>query len=164
MNPGTIKTGIRSNYLGEGSATHRIAETLIGALTQSPESYAKRIVPVLFTPDLDDRAEVLFNSKAEPILPSRGFDKVLAGRFIAASDALLQRASADQEHLKITLLGATRGSDKQAHPLRKAHGADNRRFEGMTGIEPAQSVWKTEALPLSYIPVRTTPRADCNGA
>ena len=24
--------------------------------------------------------------------------------------------------------------------------------EGMTGIEPASSVWKTEALPLSYIP------------
>jgi hypothetical protein len=24
--------------------------------------------------------------------------------------------------------------------------------EGMTGIEPAPSVWKTEALPLSYIP------------
>ena len=33
-----------------------------------------------------------------------------------------------------------------------------RRFmytEGMTGIEPASSVWKTEALPLSYIPTRT---------
>ena len=33
-----------------------------------------------------------------------------------------------------------------------------RRFmytEGMTGIEPASSVWKTEALPLSYIPART---------
>ncbi len=25
-------------------------------------------------------------------------------------------------------------------------------LEGMTGIEPAPSVWKTEALPLSYIP------------
>jgi hypothetical protein len=25
-------------------------------------------------------------------------------------------------------------------------------MEGMTGIEPAPSVWKTEALPLSYIP------------
>ena len=28
--------------------------------------------------------------------------------------------------------------------------------EGMTGIEPALSVWKTEALPLSYIPERST--------
>lgn len=26
-------------------------------------------------------------------------------------------------------------------------------MEGMTGIEPASSVWKTEALPLSYIPI-----------
>lgn len=92
LNPGTIKTGIRSNYLGEGSLTHLIAETLIGVLSQSPESYAKRIVPVLFTPDLDDRAGAMFNSKAEPILPSRGFDKDLAGRFMTASDALLRRA------------------------------------------------------------------------
>ena len=92
LNPGTIKTGIRSNYLGEGSVTHRMVETLIGVLSQSPESYAKRIVPVLFTPDLDDRTGAMFNSKAEPILPSRGFDKVLAGRFMTASDDLLRRA------------------------------------------------------------------------
>ncbi len=36
------------------------------------------------------------------------------------------------------------------HRLRRHLGA----LEGMTGIEPAPSVWKTEALPLSYIPVR----------
>ncbi len=29
--------------------------------------------------------------------------------------------------------------------------------EGMTGIEPAPSVWKTEALPLSYIPRAQSP-------
>ena len=30
--------------------------------------------------------------------------------------------------------------------------SDVRALEGMTGIEPAPSVWKTKALPLSYIP------------
>ncbi len=30
-------------------------------------------------------------------------------------------------------------------------------MEGMTGIEPAPSVWKTEALPLSYIPMGCRP-------
>jgi hypothetical protein len=34
------------------------------------------------------------------------------------------------------------------HALR----AHDEAVEGMTGIEPAPSVWKTEALPLSYIP------------
>lgn len=92
LNPGTIKTGIRSNYLGDGSVTHRLVETLIGVLAQSPESYAKRMVPILFTQDLDDRAKVMFNSKADPILPSRGFDQGLADRFMTASDSLLQRA------------------------------------------------------------------------
>ena len=33
--------------------------------------------------------------------------------------------------------------------------------EGMTGIEPAPSVWKTEALPLSYIPIWLSAEADC---
>ena len=31
----------------------------------------------------------------------------------------------------------------------------------MTGIEPAPSVWKTEALPLSYIPIWLAAEADC---
>lgn len=32
------------------------------------------------------------------------------------------------------------------------HSETDLSLEGMTGIEPAPSVWKTEALPLSYIP------------
>ena len=32
-------------------------------------------------------------------------------------------------------------------------------MEGMTGIEPASLVWKTKALPLSYIPAVTGDQA-----
>lgn len=43
-----------------------------------------------------------------------------------------------------------------SHPVNAETGRtlrSDRPVEGMTGIEPAPSVWKTEALPLSYIPV-----------
>jgi hypothetical protein len=61
-------------------------------VTQSPQTYAKRIVSLLFAPELQERTRVMFNNKAQPILPSRGFDKAHADRFMAASEALLQRA------------------------------------------------------------------------
>ena len=48
LNPGLIKTDIRSNFLGEGSLKHRLTETLIGWLTPSPREYAARIAPLLF--------------------------------------------------------------------------------------------------------------------
>jgi NAD(P)-dependent dehydrogenase (short-subunit alcohol dehydrogenase family) len=92
LNPGLIRTDIRSNILGEGSIIHRLTEAVIGAVTQSPQTYATRIVPLLFAQELDGRNGVMFNNKARPILPSRGFDLARANRFITASEALLQRA------------------------------------------------------------------------
>lgn len=90
--PGLVKTGIRSNYLGEGSLTHKLLETAIGIFAQSPETYAKRIVPILFAPELEGRTELMFNSKAQPILPTQGLDKAHVDRFMSASEALLARA------------------------------------------------------------------------
>jgi hypothetical protein len=98
LNPGVIKTGIRANYLGEGSLTHRLAETLIGLLTQSADTYAQRIVPLLFAPDLDARSSLMFNNKAKAILPSKSMDTDRVARFISASDALLQRAFDKERH------------------------------------------------------------------
>jgi len=72
--PGLIKTGIRGNYLGEGSITHKLVETAIGVLAQSPETYAKRIVPILFAPELEGRTGLMFGSKAQPILATQGLD------------------------------------------------------------------------------------------
>jgi NAD(P)-dependent dehydrogenase (short-subunit alcohol dehydrogenase family) len=92
LNPGLIKTDIRSNYMGEGSILHRLTETLIGLLSQSADAYAKRLVPLLFAPDLDGRTGMMFDNKAQPILPSRGLDKDRIDRFMTASHTLLQRA------------------------------------------------------------------------
>jgi NAD(P)-dependent dehydrogenase (short-subunit alcohol dehydrogenase family) len=90
--PGLVKTGIRSNLLGDGSAAHKMTEGLIGLFVQSATTYGKRMLPLLFTPDLEGHNGVMFNSKGRPILPTRGFDTAYAERFLAASEDLLRRA------------------------------------------------------------------------
>lgn len=92
LGPGLIKTGIRANYLGEGSNTHKLVETAIGVLAKSPETYAKRIVPILFAPELEGRTGLMFNSKGQPILPTQGLDRAYIDRYMSASEALLRRA------------------------------------------------------------------------
>lgn len=94
LNPGLIKTNIRANYLGEGSLKHRLAETMIGLFTWSPEKYAQQIAPLLFAPELDARTGVMFNQKGLAILPTEALTPEHVGRFLAASDALVQRATA----------------------------------------------------------------------
>jgi hypothetical protein len=90
--PGAVKTDIRANLLGEGSPTHRIVEGLIGLLAQSATTYGRRMLPVLFSANLDGFDGVNFNRKGRPIHPSRGFDESYAEEFLAASDALLRSA------------------------------------------------------------------------
>jgi len=94
LNPGMVKTGIRSNLLGDGSVLHRMAEGLIGALGQTPQAYARRVVPLLFNPDLVDRDRLFFNNKAVPIRPSDGMDRARSGRFFDAAEDLLRTALA----------------------------------------------------------------------
>ena len=92
LTPGLIKTGIRSNMLGEGSLTHKLVETAVGFFMQSPETYAKRVVPLLFAPELEARSGLMFGPRAQPILPTRGLDSAYIDRYLSASEALLRRA------------------------------------------------------------------------
>ncbi|WP_081272378.1 SDR family NAD(P)-dependent oxidoreductase [Mycobacteroides immunogenum] len=92
LSPGIIKTGIRSNFLGDGSLTHRLTEAAAGLFMQSPEQYAARMVPLLFAPDLDKYNGIMFNNKAKPILASEGMDLPYAKEFIASSQNLLSYA------------------------------------------------------------------------
>ena len=92
LGPYLIKTGIRSNFLGDGSITHRLVETAVGVFMQSPETYAKRMVPLLFAPELEGRTGLVFGHKAQPILPTQGLDEAYVDRYLSASEALLQRA------------------------------------------------------------------------
>jgi NAD(P)-dependent dehydrogenase (short-subunit alcohol dehydrogenase family) len=101
LGPGLISTEIRSNYLGDGSVTHKLVETAVGVMAQSPETYAKKIVPILFAPELEGRSGILFGSTNrrgvlrggdQPILPSEDLDDAYIDRFLSASEALLRRA------------------------------------------------------------------------
>jgi NAD(P)-dependent dehydrogenase (short-subunit alcohol dehydrogenase family) len=92
LGPYLIKTGIRSNFLGDGSITHKLFETAVGVFMQSPETYAKRIVPLLFTQEIEGRTGLMFGHKAHPVRPTVGLDKAYVDSYLSASEALLRRA------------------------------------------------------------------------
>jgi NAD(P)-dependent dehydrogenase (short-subunit alcohol dehydrogenase family) len=92
LNPGLIKTKIRANMLGEGSLLHRAVEFLIGAIMPSADTYARRIVPLLFAKELDTRTGLMFGAKANPILPTEGMTEAHVAQLIGASEALLEDA------------------------------------------------------------------------
>jgi NAD(P)-dependent dehydrogenase (short-subunit alcohol dehydrogenase family) len=92
LGPYLVKTGIRSNFLGEGSITHKLVETAVGLLMQSAETYAKRMVPLLVAPELEGRTGLMFGHKAQPIMPTQGLDSTYIDRYLSASEALLRRA------------------------------------------------------------------------
>jgi hypothetical protein len=96
LNPGLIKTSIRSNFLGEGSLRHRLAEGLIGLLTISADKYARRMAPLLFSPDIEPASGIHFNQKAVAILPSTVMNEANVARWIHAFETLLERALAAQ--------------------------------------------------------------------
>lgn len=92
LNPGLIKTNIRSNFLGDRKFLSSVVEELIGLLMPSADAYAKRIAPLLFSPDIEEHSGALFDQKARPILPSSGLTQRHINGFIAASEALLVQA------------------------------------------------------------------------
>jgi hypothetical protein len=75
-----------------GSLSYRLFEGAIGLFLQSPDQYARRIVPLLFTPELNGRSGILFNRKARPTSPSKGFDAAHVTGYIIATTQLLNRA------------------------------------------------------------------------
>lgn len=93
LNPGLIKTGIRANLLGDGSLKHRVIEFFIGLFTPTAESYAERVTPLLFARELSGRTGMMFNQKADAILPSQVLTESHVAALIAESEALLSRAA-----------------------------------------------------------------------
>lgn len=95
LNPGLIKTGIRDGVY-EGSFFFKllkpVVEGLIGLFSDSPSSYASKMVPLFFAPELSDRNGSMFNPKAQPIQVSKIFqeDKEFASKFIKASEDLVK--------------------------------------------------------------------------
>jgi hypothetical protein len=98
LGPGLIKTGIRENWMGRhGGLGYRLFEGAVGLFLQSPDQYAKRIVPLLFTPELNGRSGILFNRKGRPTSPSKGFDAAYVARVMSATNQLLTRALAGHD-------------------------------------------------------------------
>jgi hypothetical protein len=64
---------------------------------QSPDRYARRVVPLLFTPELNGRTGILFNRKGHPTSPSKGFDAAYVARFMTATNELLAHALVGQD-------------------------------------------------------------------
>jgi hypothetical protein len=94
LNPGLIKTAIRANYLGDGSVMHRVAEFFIGLFMPSASTYAARILPVLFAPELEGRSGVMIGAKGKPILPTEGMTAERIAEFLTGSQALVDRGIA----------------------------------------------------------------------
>jgi NAD(P)-dependent dehydrogenase (short-subunit alcohol dehydrogenase family) len=93
LNPGLIKTNIRSNLSGgQESIRHRITEGIIGILTISADTYARRIVPLLFSTDIESASGASFNQKAIAILPSEIMTQSYVNEYVEASDRLLMHA------------------------------------------------------------------------
>src|ERR1700741_399826 len=98
LGPGLIKTGIRENWMGrDGGLGYRLFEGAVGLFLQSPDQYARRIVPLLFTPELNGRSGILFNRKGRPTSPSRSFDAAYVTGYMIATTQLLNRALASHD-------------------------------------------------------------------
>lgn len=89
LNPGFIKTNIRSNFLGGNKLLYNLVEGLSGLITPSADQYAELIVPLLVSPDLDAHSGAMFDRKGRPIVPTSGLDAQYVEAFIAASTKLV---------------------------------------------------------------------------
>jgi hypothetical protein len=63
LNPGLIRTNIRSNLLGADTLRYRFLEWMIGLMTPSAEIYAERLTPLLVSPDLEGHSGAMFDPK-----------------------------------------------------------------------------------------------------
>ena len=91
LNPGAVKSNIRSNWLGANSLKHRFFEFVMGLVAKSAETYAERLVPLLVSPDLEGYSGAMFDPKGFAIFPSPKLTDDYTNKFIGASEALVSR-------------------------------------------------------------------------
>ncbi|EHN01530.1 YKL107W-like protein [Saccharomyces cerevisiae x Saccharomyces kudriavzevii VIN7] len=92
LNPGLIKTNIRSNLLGSDSYLSRITEWIISWTCQSAETYAKMICTLIVSPAIESRGGTMFSNKGDAILPTPGLTKDVVGKFMKNSELLVEKA------------------------------------------------------------------------
>lgn len=92
LNPGLIKTNIRSNFLGGKKKIFAFVEWLIGVLSPTPDEYAEAIVPLLVSPDIERHSGAHFNRKGQAIMPSKDITPGHTKQFLSASERLINHA------------------------------------------------------------------------
>jgi hypothetical protein len=93
LNPGLVKSDIRSHFLGAGSIKHRLVERLIGIFFGGPDEYAENIAPLIVSPDIEQYSGAMFNKRGEAIQPSPAMtDSAHVRRFMEASEQLARKA------------------------------------------------------------------------
>ena len=91
LNPGGVKSNIRSNWLGANSLKYRLFEFVMGLFSKSADTYAERIAPLLVSSDLEGHSGAMFDPKGFAIFPSPKLTDDYTKKFIAASEALVSR-------------------------------------------------------------------------
>jgi hypothetical protein len=91
LNPGMIKTGIRSNmYTGVMRVFGPVIEGILGLVSQSPKSYAAKMAPLMVASSLDSHNGSMFNPKAQPVEASEYLTKDVVAQIMTASNALVK--------------------------------------------------------------------------
>jgi NAD(P)-dependent dehydrogenase (short-subunit alcohol dehydrogenase family) len=90
LNPGFIKSNIRSNLFGGETLLYRIIERMTELLASSAESYAKRLAPLLLAAELEGHSGAMFDRKGRAVRPSpKLMDAAYRRSFLIASEALV---------------------------------------------------------------------------
>ncbi|MBN2318968.1 MAG: SDR family NAD(P)-dependent oxidoreductase [Acidobacteria bacterium] len=93
LNPGIIKSGIITGILGERSLIFRLQQILVGALFQSADEYAERILPLLVSPDIEGHSGAMFGRYGDPIHASASLlQKPCLQRVVEESEKLAKKA------------------------------------------------------------------------
>lgn len=91
LNPGFVKTNIRSNLFGSQLA-RQVTEWLTGFMTSNPEDYVERLVPLLVSPDLKGHSGAMFDNKADAIqATAKVADTSYVDALMAASEVLTSK-------------------------------------------------------------------------
>jgi len=90
LNPAIHRTDIRNNFFGEGSLKSRVVEWMIGLWTTSPETYAKRLTPLLVSRSRGaQRRDVRPEGQRHSAVAEADERVSYVKSFIAASEALV---------------------------------------------------------------------------
>jgi NAD(P)-dependent dehydrogenase (short-subunit alcohol dehydrogenase family) len=91
MNPGLIKTNIRNSMHGGGFAGS-IMEFLINCFNPNVDKYARKILPLLIAPELNEYAGIMFGQKGTAILPSvELLNNGVVAEWIDAADTMVKQ-------------------------------------------------------------------------